>query len=225
MWSRVHKVDRVRPQPGGGAIVLIEDERSAPQVSRSLPLSTLIAIARVLDARQVLDAKYAGKGEVRYAAVAALPIPLSEAIARAGASVCDRTGERVLYPTARQSVEATVDVAFAELAHTLRGNIAAGDLAATLARVERDRAAKPLDKDAERYWPSVFEIASLAGELARGRGGRWIEVRELPVPFALKFPDGSLARPLQVAQQLVEGQSSSINSASDGSRDGSGSSS
>ena len=53
MWSRVHKIDRIRPQPNGGAIILIEDERGVPQMSRLPAMSTLIAIARVLDAKQV----------------------------------------------------------------------------------------------------------------------------------------------------------------------------
>src|SRR5450432_3113434 len=98
MWSRVHKIDRIRPQPNGGAIILIEDERGVPQMSRLPAMSTLIAIARVLDAKQVLDAKYGGKGEIRYAPAAPPPSFMSEAIARAGASIADRTGDNIVQP-------------------------------------------------------------------------------------------------------------------------------
>ncbi|MBA3542101.1 MAG: hypothetical protein H0T79_20975, partial [Deltaproteobacteria bacterium] len=95
MWARVHKIDRIRPQPGGGAIVLVEDERSAATMARLPSLSTLIATARILNARRVLDARYGGKGEVRYAAAALPPAVLLDAIARAGASVSDASGERI----------------------------------------------------------------------------------------------------------------------------------
>jgi len=51
----------------------------------------------------------------------------------------------------------------------------------------------------------VFELAALAGELSRSRGGRWIETTEMPVPFAIKFADGGLANPAKLAQKIVEG--------------------
>lgn len=207
VWSRVHKVDRIRPQPNGGAIILIEDERGVAQMSRTPSLSTLIAVARVLDAKQVLEAKYAGKGEVRYAPAATPPGFLSDAIARAGGHIADRGGDKVVQPAQPASVAALVDVAFSELAHSLRGNVGVSDLATTLKMIEADRRKKQLDRDTDpSYWPAVFELAALAGELARNRGGRWIEVTEMPVPFAMKFPEtGEIARPHQRAIQIVEG--------------------
>jgi hypothetical protein len=51
----------------------------------------------------------------------------------------------------------------------------------------------------------VLELAALAGELSRKRGGRWVATQELQLPFALKFPDGSAAHPIPVAQKIVEG--------------------
>src|SRR6476646_10122335 len=98
MWARVHKLDRVRPQPGGGAIVVIEDERPASQMQRVPSISSLIAIARVLAGRRALDAKYGGKGEVRYATSAAVPSFLSEAFTRAGAAIAERDGEKIRVP-------------------------------------------------------------------------------------------------------------------------------
>jgi hypothetical protein len=191
MWSRVHKVDRIRPQPNGGAIILIEDERGVPGMSRVPALSTLIAIARVLDAKQVLEAKYGGKGEVRYAPAAFLPGFMSEAIARAGGHIADRTGDNIVQMAQPASVSAIVDAA---------------DLATTLRHVEADRRKAPMDQDNPLYWPAVFELASLAGEMSRARGGRWIEIKEMPVPFALKFPEGTaLAHPTTLARKIVEG--------------------
>jgi len=206
MWSRVHKIDRIRPQPNGGAIILIEDERGIPLMSRVPAMSTLIAIARILDAKQVLDSKYGGKGEIRYAPAAPPPSFLSEAIARAGAHVSDRTGDTIVQPAQPQGVSAIVDVAFSDLAHWMRGNIGVSDLASTLKHVEADRRKAPMTQDNPQYWPAVFELAALAGEMSRARGGQWVEIREMPVPFALKFPDtAALAHPTVLAQKIVEG--------------------
>ncbi|GEM_PF-1605098 len=212
MWARVHKVDRIRPQPNGGAIILIEDERSALQMQRLPPLSLLIAVARVLDAKQVLEARYGGKGEIRYATSASVPSFMSEAIARAGGAISSRDGETITAPPQPASVASLVDVAFSELAHATRGNIGGSDMANTLRQMEQSRKAKPLDKDVDvaTYWPAVFELAALASELARARGGRWIDVREMPVPFALKFLDSAdLAHPTVAAQRIVEGKEDS----------------
>ena len=208
MWARVHKVDRVRPQPNGSAIILIEDERGVAQMARVPSLSTLIAVARVLDAKQVLEAKYDGKGEVRYAPAAPLPSFLADAVSRAGAHVSDRTGETVVQIAQPASIEAIVDVAFSDLAHYTRGNTGIADMSNTLKHVEADRRKAPLDREKHPllYWPAVFELAALAGELARPRGGRWIEIREMPVPFAMRFPDGKIAHPTTVAQKLVAGE-------------------
>jgi hypothetical protein len=206
MWARVHKVDRIRPTDRG-AIVIVEDERAAAQMQRIPSLSTLIAVARVLSARRALELKYAGTGEVRYATSAVLPAFLAEAITRAGAAVADSTADRVTQPASPAGVAALIDVAFSELAHHVRGTIGVPDLATALEKSEQRRRAAPLDKDKdpEKYWTAVLELAALAGELSRKRGGRWVETKDLPVPFALKFPDGATARPTEVAQKIVEG--------------------
>ena len=205
MWARLHKLDRVKPLPGGGAIVLIEDDRSAGQMQRVPSLSTLVAIARVLAGHRALEAKFDGKGEIRYQVSTTVPSFLSEAVARAGAAIY--AGDRMVAPAAPAGVAALIDVAFSELAHHARGTVGIVDLAAALAQVEKTRRAAPIDKDKApaQYWPAVLELAALAGELARKRGGRWIDTRDLPVPFALKFPDGKLAHPTAVAQKIVEG--------------------
>ncbi|HEY0195014.1 MAG TPA: hypothetical protein VGC42_28065 [Kofleriaceae bacterium] len=208
MWARIHKIDRIRPQAGGGAIVLVEDERSAPQLARVPPMTTLIAIARVLNARRVLEAKYGGKGEVRYACNASLPSFLFDAVTRAGAGTSDRSGDTLIAPAQPASVEALVDVAFLELAHYTRGNLGVADMPAALKTVEANRRKAPLDKDAQPllYWPAVFELAAIAGELARPRGGRWIETKDLPVPFAIRLATNELAMPTKLAQRIVEGE-------------------
>jgi len=208
MWARVHKIDRIWPRPEGGAIVLVEDERSAAAMSRAPALSTIIAVARVLNARRVLETRYGGKGEVRYAANAALPSFLFDAVVRAGAGTSDRTGDKLVFPAQPASVAAIIDVAFLELAHATRGNAGVPDLITALCTVEADRRKSPLDRERHPalYWPAVFELASLAGELARPRGGRWIETTDMPVPFAIKLATGELAMPTKLAQRIVEGE-------------------
>jgi hypothetical protein len=208
VWARVHKIDRVRPQPNGGAIVLVEDERNAAAMARTPGLSTLVAIARILNARRLLDARYGGKGEIRYATSASPPTALTDAITRAGASIADRTGENVTYVGMPGAVAATVDLAFSELAHYMRSTVGAQTAADALRVLEgRRRKATPLDRDENPagYWTAVFELAALAGEVARPRGGRWVDTKDTPVPFAIKFAEGGLAMPVKLAMQIVEG--------------------
>ena len=205
MWARVHKLDSVRAV-AGNVIVVLEDGRSVSQMQRIPSLSTLIAVARVLAARRALDAKFAGKGEVRYAATA-LPSFLSEAVTRAGAAIAERDGQRITIPAHPASVAALVDIAFSELAHHVRTTLGAADVNAAIRLLEKGRAEAPLDKDAkpELYWPAVFELAALGGEQGRKAGGRWIDTRDMPVGYAMKFPSGAVSHPTVVAQRIVEG--------------------
>jgi hypothetical protein len=211
VWARVDKIDRIRPQPGGGAVVLVEDERNAAAMARIPSLSTLIAIARILDARRVLELRYRGSGEVRYAAASSPPLFLVDAITRAGAHVTDGAGDRVRVPAAPASVSSTIDLAFAELAHHVRTSLGtAVAMPAALHTTEERRRKAPIDVDAKPalYWTAVFELTALAGELSRSRGGRWIDVPEMPVPFAIRLASGELARPARLAQRLIAGQES-----------------
>lgn len=207
MWARVHKIDRIRPQPDGSAIVLVEDERSAAAMQRVPGLSTIIAIARVLNARRVIDTKYGSKGEVRYATPANPPSFLLDAIARAGAAVADSTGERVRVPAAPAAVSSIVDNAMADFAHYTRTNVGVSTIKDALDRCEANRRKAPLDKDASPalYWTAVFELAALAGELSRSQGGMWIETKEMPVPFAIRVASGKIATPAKPAMRIVEG--------------------
>jgi hypothetical protein len=209
VWARVHKIDRIRPQLGGGAIVLVEDERSAGAMSRVPSVSTLIAIARVLNARRVLATRYGGKGEVRYAANATLPPFLFDAVVRAGAGTSDRSGDKLVYPAQPAGVAAIIDVAFSDLAHYTRNNIGVTDMISALRTVEANRRKSPLDRErhAAFYWSAVFELAALAGELSRPQGGRWIDTTDMPVPFAIKLATGNLAMPTKLAQRIVDGES------------------
>lgn len=207
VWANVHKIDRVRPQRDGSAIVLVEDERNAAVMERQPALSTLIAVARILNAQRLLDLKYGGKGEVRYATNAKLPTFMFDAVRRAGASISDRSGAEAEVPAAPAAVSALVDREFTELAHALRNTVGAADMITALRKIEDRRRKTPIDRDSQtaQYWTAVFELAALAGELSRPRGGRWIDTREMPVPFAIKFPEGGLATPTKLAQQIVEG--------------------
>ena len=208
MWARVDKIDRIRPQPGGSAVVLVEDERNAAAMGRLPSLSTLIAIARILDARRVIELRYRGAGEVRYAAASAPPMFLVDAITRAGAHITDRAGDRVTVPAAPASVSSTIDLAFSELAHHVRTSIGpAMTMAMALRKTEERRRKAAIEVDAQPalYWTAVFELTALAGELSRPRGGRWIEIAEMPVPFAIRLASGELARPARLAQRIVAG--------------------
>ncbi|MBA3393414.1 MAG: hypothetical protein H0T89_12255 [Deltaproteobacteria bacterium] len=207
MWARVHKVDRVRPKPDGGAIVLVEDERNAAAMARVPGLSTVIAVARVLNARRVLEAKFGGKGEIRYATAASLPAFLQDAVTRAGANVSDASGERIVIPSSPAAISSVIDNGFVELAHHVRKNVGAPTVVAALAIVEAERRKATIDREAQpaAYWTAVLELAALAGELSRSRGGRWVETADMPVPFAIRFATGELAMPAKLAQRIVDG--------------------
>jgi hypothetical protein len=209
MWASVHKIDRVRPQPGGGAHVILEDERKAVAMARVPGLSTTIAVARVLNARRLLEKKYGGKGEVRYAANASLPDFLFDAVSRAGAAVTDLSGDEVILPPKPSGIASIIDMAFSSLANETRINCGVLEAAEALRRLEADRRKTPLQRESDhtRYWTSVFELSALAGELWRPRGGRWIDTHEMPVPFAIKPSEGNLlAKPCKLAQRIVDGE-------------------
>jgi hypothetical protein len=180
-------------------------------------LSTLMAVARVLNARRAIDLKFDGKGEVRYCAGPSLPDFLLDAVTRAGASSCDRTGDTIKVPAQPASVSAVVDQAFASLAYHLRSAVGAADLPGALKMVETRRGKQPLEREANpvQYWTSVLELSALAGEISRARGGRWIDTKDMPVPFAIKFPEGQLAKPAVLATQIVEGTAQESLSTSD----------
>jgi len=105
-------------------------------------------------------------------------------------------------------VSSIVDLAFAELAHHVRISVGQATMAGALRLTEERRRKAPLEIDANpaAYWTSVFELAAMAGELSRSRGGRWIEIPETPVPFAIRLTTGELAKPAKLAQRIVAGQ-------------------
>ena len=208
VWARVHKIDRIRPQPDGRAIILVEDERNAAGMSLHPSLSTLVAVARILNARRIVASKFGGKGEVRYATSASPPSFLLEAIARAGAALSNGKGEKVLVPAvASGAIAPYIDDAFVQLAHQARIDIGAADLPGALRMLEAARRKAPLDRDKNptAYWRAVLELAAVSGEMSRKRGGRWIDTHDSPLPFALRFPDGTTAHPTRLAEQIVEG--------------------
>ena len=213
MWARVHKIDRIRPQPDGRAIVLVEDERNAIAMGRVPGLSTVVAVARVLNAHRAIEAKFGGKGEVRYATAANPPPFLVDAIVRAGGAIADSTGDRVRVPASPAGLSSVIDTAMVELAHYVRTTVNAQTIKAALDTVEANRRkGPPLDKDTNpaAYWTAVFELTALAGELSRPAGGRWIDTKEMPVPFAIRVASGGVATPSKIAQRIVEGADESM---------------
>jgi hypothetical protein len=206
MWARIHKIDRVRPLADGGAIVLVEDERNVAAMSLVPSLSQLVAIARVLNAHRALELRHGGKGEVRYCAMPALPEPLLDAVSRANANVYDARGETLRVPAAPAAFGGVIDPAFAALAYHTRRMTSSPDLTSALQLAETRRRKSPLDKDAQPalYWTAVLELCALAGELSRSRGGRWVDTLDMPLPYALKFPEGAVAYPWKTAMEIVE---------------------
>jgi hypothetical protein len=62
----------------------------------------------------------------------------------------------------------------------------------------------PVSSNPRGYWTAVLELATLAGERSRSKGGRWVETAEMSVPFAIRFPGCEIAAPAKLAQRIVE---------------------
>ena len=81
------------------------------------------------------------------------------------------------------------------------------DLAAALEKSEQKRRAAPLDKDKEpeKYWPAVLELAALAGELSR-QARRPLDRDPRPAgAVRAEVPRRRDLAPTVVAQKIVEG--------------------
>jgi hypothetical protein len=208
-WADVDKLHVAKPRPDGGAMLVARDERPAADIERSRPLSTLIAICRVLRGRDAIGQKYGGRGVVVYLH-ASPPEFLVDAVTAAGGVVFDGATERTARAPAMLSAQ--LDAACFDLATQVRRRLDARTFAVALAMREAELRARRVDRaDAAAYWAAVLELAALAGELVReARPGRWIGDDAAPLPLALDVGGGHRMYPWRLAQSIVEGSASSM---------------
>ena len=219
MYCSLDKLDLLATAPSGEVFGVQTDARAAAELEAERALSTLFALARVLNAREHLRMRGELVIRVSYARTDPSPPPpwLVDALAAAGARVT-RPGADLgadLEVTARAfdavAVGELVDEAFAQLAVHAAARIGSRDPAMALRMLEdQTLAAPPVRAEDERaYWERVLWLAALTGELLRGKlGGRWVETVQAVVPFAFQLgaPTSGVAEmfPTNRAQRFLD---------------------
>lgn len=177
MYSSLDKIDIVaNGKPGAlGKVAYQTDHRQEEEYKEQRALSTLLALARVINPNRV-DQEDNERHGVIYVAVARPPDWFRLALASAGAAL--EIGRTPLAWEGDLADPADLaDAAFRELAERVRsraGRALDDDL---LKGLEDEILAEAPSKEADeiRYWTAVMELAAVGGELVRARiGGRWV---------------------------------------------------
>ncbi|MEO8702669.1 MAG: hypothetical protein ABI867_21675 [Kofleriaceae bacterium] len=207
-WASVDKLALAKPRADGRATVVVSDERLNSQIAEVVPLSTVIAIARVLRGRRVLEER-GRPGVVVYQCKQAPPQFLIDAVTAAGGIVFDGTREHVAPKPLALTVQ--LDAAFLDLATVVRRRLKVADFAGALDVLESTLQRQPAEGAA--VWPAVMELIALTAELVRDRRpARWIEALDQRLPLALDLGAGTRLYPAQVAQTIATGGAGSLRS-------------
>jgi hypothetical protein len=208
-WADLDRLAAARPGADGAARLVVRDDRPARDVIEMVPVSTVIAIARVIRARRVLAERHGGNGTVIYAA-ADPPAFLVDAVTAAGGVVFDGARERVA--AAPRVLTMQLDAAFLDLATVVRRRVKARTFADAIELREHELRLRPVDAaDAGARWIAIAELAALAGEVVRERrAARWIDDGAHRFPLALDLGKGARLAPGGKAQEIVDGGAGSM---------------
>jgi hypothetical protein len=208
-WADLDRLAVARPGADGAARLVVRDDRPARDVIEVVPVSTVIAIARVIRARRVLAERHAGIGTVIYAA-ADPPAFLVDAVTAAGGVVFDGARERIA--AAPRVLTMQLDAAFLDLATAVRRRVRARTFTDAIELREHELRLRPVDAaDAGARWIAIAELAALAGEVVRERrAARWIDDGAHRFPLALDLGKGARLAPGGKAQEIVEGGAGSM---------------
>ena len=211
-WADLDRLAAARPGADGAARLVVRDDRPARDVIEAVPVSTVIAIARVLRARRVLAERHGGKGTVIYATATPMEPPafLIDAVTAAGGIVFDGARERVA--AAPRVLTLQLDAAFLDLATVVRRRTKARTFADAIELREHELRLRPVDAaDPGARWIAIAELAALAGEVVRERrAGRWLDDGAQRFPLALDLGKGLRLAPGALAQAIVEGGAGSM---------------
>src|SRR6185369_12906445 len=94
-WADLDKLAVAKPRSDGRATLVVRDDRTADAIAETKPLSTLIAICRVIRAQHVIAEKHDRRGVVIYATAVPPPGFLVDAVSAAGGIVFDSAREHV----------------------------------------------------------------------------------------------------------------------------------
>lgn len=211
-WADLDKVAVGKPRSDGRATLIIRDERPTSAILEARPLSTVIAISRVIRARAAIDNRYDGRGIVIYNCPEVPPGFLVDAVSAAGGVVFAAGRDHVNRLALATTVQ--LDGAFVDLATSVRRRFKVGNAGDALDVLEHHLRRRPIaTDDVVARWTLMFELAALTGELVRAdRPARWIAMPAQPLPVALDLGAAGTVIPGRMAQSLLEGGAGSMRS-------------
>ncbi|MBA3396212.1 MAG: hypothetical protein H0T89_26515 [Deltaproteobacteria bacterium] len=214
MYCSLDKID-LAAKVDGQTVAIQTDHRSRDEIEAEPELSTLFAMARVLNARGHLAEDGFVDAAVHYVLPDDAPPALREALRAVGATIERRTtnGDRrgkleKLGQLSPQAVGTIADRAFTDLARRAATRVGSRDLAMALRMLEDQTFADPPARDDEpSYWQRVLELAALAGELLRAKyphATGWMHSDRATVPFGFQLDGSTIMFPTNRAQRVIE---------------------
>ena len=196
MYSSLDRIDLVTQDPSTGKKAFHQtDHRSAAEVQQEAEVSTLFALTRVLNAREMGERE--GGVRVLYVCFERPPDFLQRAVVAAGGRL-QINDQDLIYEGVLGTPEELADEAFRKLARRVLRERDLPLEESTLALLEQDSLGAPGPEDDEiGYWTRVMELAAVTGELLRSQcGGKWIEVQGMAtVSFVFHLAPGGDASP------------------------------
>jgi len=194
-------------QAVGRPVAIQTDHRSPDEIEAEPELSTLFAMARVLNARGHLAEDGHPDAAVHYVLPAGAPPLLVDALTAVGATL-ERTHTQPLGPPSREAIAGIADRAFGDLARRAARRIGTRDLAMALRMLEGQTFADPPERsDEPLYWQRVLELAALAGELLRAKYPHalgWVQSDRSIMPFGFGIDASTIMFPTNRAQRVIE---------------------
>lgn len=173
------------------------DQRGNGELAETPELTTLFALARVLNPRRLPDA---GDVPVVYVVVEdEPPACLLDALGATGALLQVGTkGTARPVPAGELTADELADRAFRGLAQRVARRVGLTDMATVLRALEAETTAEPprQDEDEPGYWGRVLELAAVTCEVVRARsGGRWEIHHHADLPFGFATRPGGGTTP------------------------------
>ena len=184
MFSTLDKIDAVVNKP---LRYVQTDHRTAEEIEATPELSTLFALARILNPQAHGEAQGVKPAVVYVTAQADVPACLRDVLAATGAThQVGGSGTPRTYPADDTTASELADQAFRGLAARVKRRVGLTDMATVLRALEAETLADPPRQadDEAGYWTRVLELAAVTCEVVRARsGGRWEIQHHADLPF------------------------------------------
>jgi hypothetical protein len=206
VYCSIDKID-LAARVDGRPIAVQTDHRARAEIEAEPELSTLYAMARVLNARTHLHEGGHADAIVHYAVDHEPPPLLREALGAVGGLLELKKRVEALGDGSEEVAGDLADRMFTALADRVKLRVGSRDVAIALRMLEDQTFADPPSRDDEpAYWQRVLELAALAGELLRAKyPGRWVQTDRSLVPFGFQVQSGAAVMfPTNRAQRVIE---------------------